>query len=151
MSAKWSIPGNAIFAGAVINLFIAVFSFQVLSEGPGEVKKYYILEIGEKDISAISLVCFALSAFYTAAHAVLLLRMRTFLDMPQLRLVCLYKLAVNFILPFFWLPDLDPRTDVNEPLTFAIRGFLFSTYLFGFLGGGLTEGVSSILSSEKED
>jgi len=129
----------------VINLFVSVFSFQMLYERGGMEK--YITE----DVSSVTRVSFALSAFYTGAHAVLLLRIRTFLNMRQLRMVCLYKVAVNVLLPLYWLPDLDPYVDVDQRLTFSIRAVLVSTYFFGYLWAGQAEGVSRILSGEKED
>lgn len=145
---KWSIPGNAVFTGAVINLFVSVYSFQTLFfDKDGGIKTYYS-EDGA--ITSVVRVCFALSAFYTAVHSVLLLRIRTFLNMRQLRAICLYKFVVNVVLPFFWLPDVDPYVNVDQRLTFSIRAVLISTYFFGFLWAGQAEGLSRILSGEKE-
>lgn len=97
-------------------------------------------------------VSFCLAAFHTLLHSVLLFRMRTFLNMPQLRSVCLYKLIVNIVLPMFWFPEMSPSPiRVDQRITYTIRGALTVTYLFGYLWAGKAEGFSSILSSEKED
>ena len=122
--------------------------------------------------------CFGLAALYTLLHGILLLRMRTFMSMPRLRSICLYKVMVNLILPFYWFPDGEnlgsglfsgllgsdsadndvtsssdtlPTLTVDRRITYTIRVCLTTTYLFGYLWAGQAEGFSSILSSEKED
>lgn len=145
---KWSIPGNAVFIGAVVNLFVAVASFQALFR-PHAVEDYYSRSVDE--VTPLVRVCFALSAVYTLVHSILLLRIRTFLNMPQLRTICLYKLLVGLVLPIFWFPELSPHMNVDQRVTFALRAMLVSTYLFGYLWAGKAEGVSRILSGEKED
>jgi hypothetical protein len=145
-SMKWSIPANALWFGAVINLMMAVASFQVLFRDGLE--EYY----SDRPVSSITRVCFAQSAFHTLVHSVLLFRIRNFLTMPQLRAMCLYKLILNLVLPIVWLPETSPHLNGVDPrLTFGLRGVLVATYLFGFLWAGQAEGVSRMLSSEKED
>lgn len=141
---KWSIPANSVFFGAVINLFIATAMFQALWEG--NVQSFY-----RSTVTPLVKICFALSACHTALHGILLLRIRTFLNMPQLRTICFYKVIVNCVLPFFWFPDISPHMEVDQRITFALRGVLLFTYLTGYLWAGSAEGVSRILSSEKED
>ena len=101
--------------------------------------------------TSVNRLVFLMSIFHTAIHAVLLLRIRTFLTVAQLRLVCLYKLVVNAVLPVFWLPELSPLIKANIQLALALRICLTFTYLFGFLWAGKAEGVSRMLSGEKED
>ena len=104
-----------------------------------------------KVVTPIVRFSFTIGAAYTAIHSILLLRIRTFLTVSQLRSVCLYKLLVNLLLPFIWLPEMSPFLQVNHQIAFAIRASATLTYLFGYLWAGKAEGVSRILTSEKED
>jgi hypothetical protein len=176
-SMKWSIPGNAVFVGGVssflgvrvhcetsafslvptsqsllsslqiINTFIAIAAFQALWRDRG-LDQYY-----RKRGSVTSLVriCFALAAVQTLIHSVILFRLRTFLSMSQLRTVCLYKLVVGLVLPFVWFPELSPHVVVDQRTSLVLRGSLLSTYFLGFFLAGKAEGVSRLLSSEKEE
>jgi hypothetical protein len=131
----------------VINIFIATASFQAMLEKDG-VKKYYH---DQHQVTHLVRACFCLSAVHTFIHAILLFRVRTFLNMAQLRTICGYKLIVNLVLPFFWFPELSPNVEVNQLLMFAIRGCLISSYLSGYLWAGQAERFSKVLSSEKTD
>lgn len=132
----------------VINLFIAVAAIQAIFEDQG-IKHYFR---NEKDLTTKGKVVFVLSAWYTLAHATLLLRIRAFLTMPQLRRICLYKVFISAILPMVWLPESDPTPLVlDRRLTYCIRASVFLTYLCGFLWAGQAEGFSHILSGEKDD
>lgn len=131
----------------MVNIFVAVASFQVLYEKDGI--QHFLPE--GVSVTPIVRVCFALSAVYTLGHAVILFRIRTFLNMRQLRTICLFKFLINIAMPIVWLPDTNPLLKVDQRLTFAIRAFVTSTYFFGFLWAGKAEGVSRILSGEKED
>lgn len=131
----------------VINLFVAVASFQALTKESG-VGEYYH---HDKTTPAI-LFSFTMGAMFTFIHSILLLRIRTFLTVSQLRSVCFYKVAVNLVLPFLWMPEMNSSImKINRKLALAIRLSVSSTYLFGFLWAGKAEGVSRILTSEKED
>jgi hypothetical protein len=130
-----------------MNLLIATASWQAILE-EGGVEQYFA------DATAVTSrvrLVFCASAWYTLAHATLLLRIRAFLTMPQLRTVCLYKLVMSVALPLVWLPEDAGVLVVDRRLTFAIRGSLVLTYLCGFLWAGQAQGLSSILSGEKED
>jgi hypothetical protein len=132
----------------VINIFTAVASFEALFETVGGVEQYY----ASKEVTPVVRLCFALAAFHTAIHAVLLLRIRTFLTMPQLRAICLYKIIVNVVMPFFWFPEMSTAImEVDQRITLTLRGVLIMTYLFGYLWAGKAEGFSAILTSEKEE
>jgi len=126
---------------------VAIASFQALYEKDGI---QHFLPNGTP-VTPIVRICFALSAIYTLGHAVILFRIRTFLNISQLRTICLFKVILNVIIPFVWLPDASSYLEVDQRLSFAIRTFLTSTYFFGFLWAGKAEGVSRILSGEKED
>jgi hypothetical protein len=119
-----------------------------LEKSPGGVEQYY----AAKTVTPIVRLSFAFAAFYTAIHAVLLLRIRTFLTMPQLRAVCLYKVIVNVVLPIFWFPERSTSImQVDQRITLTLRSTLTLMYLFGYLWAGKAEGFSTILSSEKEE
>jgi hypothetical protein len=144
---KWSIPANALWVGAIINLMVAVASFQILLR-EGGLRDYY----SQWPVTSVTRISLAQATFHTVIHSALLFRVRNFLTMPQLRVLCLYKLLLNIVLPIVWLPDISPHlSGVNPHLTLGLRAVLVATYLFGFLWAGRAEGVSRILSSEKED
>lgn len=144
---KWSIPANALWCGGIVNLMVAVASFQILLRDGG-LRDYY----SRWPVTSVTRISLAQAAFHTLIHSALLFRVRNFLTMPQLRALCLYKLLLNVVLPAVWLPDMSPHlSGVNLRLTLGLRGALVATYLFGFLWAGRAEGVSRILSSEKED
>ena len=105
----------------------------------------------KEDVTDRVRVVFVLSAWYTLAHATLLLRIRAFLTMPQLRRICLYKSIVSALLPFVWLPERETQLVVDYRLTLCIRVSVFLTYVGGFLWAGQAERFSSILSGEKDD
>lgn len=128
----------------VFNIFLATASFQVLLKNGTQFARH------EKATSVVR-ICFTLAAVETAVQAVLLLRIRYFLSVPQLRTVCLYRVISNVVLPFFWFPELAPSLHVDQRITVAIRVCSTLTYLIGYLLAGKAEGFSSILSSEKED
>lgn len=111
-----------------------------------ELEDYY-----RGNVTAISRLVFLMGCFHTAIHSVLLLRIRTFLSVPQLRLVCLYKVVVNLLLPILWMPELSSIVRINVQLAVALRVCVTLTYLFGFLWAGKAEGVSRMLTGEKED
>ena len=104
------------------------------------------------DVTERVRVVYVLSAWFTLAHATLLLRIRAFLTMPQLRRICLYKVFISAALPLLWLPEIEPTPlVVDQRLTLCIRISVFLTYLGGYLWAGQAEGFSSILSGEKDD
>lgn len=132
----------------MINLFIAVASLQAVFEDRG-IEQYFR---DARQVTSKSKIVFVLSAWYTLAHAMLLLRIRAFLTMPQLRRICLYKAVISALLPMVWLPERDPTPlVVDQRLTYSIRASVFLTYVGGFLWAGQAEGFSSILSGEKDD
>jgi hypothetical protein len=144
---KWSIPANALWCGGIINFFVSIASFQILLR-EGGLRDYY----SQWPVTSVTRISLAQATFHTLIHSALLFRVRNFLTMPQLRVLCLYKLLLNIVLPVVWLPDISPHlSGVNPHLTLGLRGVLVATYLFGFLWAGRAEGVSRILSSEKED
>lgn len=131
----------------VINLFMATASFQTLWT-EGGLEHYFVLSA---TITSTVRLGFFFTAYFTTVHAILLLRMRTFLSVGQLRTVCLYKTLVNLILPIFWLPEFHPLVDRHPILLLVLRISLCSTYLCGYLWAGKAEGVSRMLSGEKDD
>uniref|UniRef100_A0A7S3P947 Uncharacterized protein n=1 Tax=Amphora coffeiformis TaxID=265554 RepID=A0A7S3P947_9STRA len=145
---KWSIPGNAIYWGGIINLLTAVATLQAVFKDGG-IEQYFR---DKNDVTERVRVVFVLSACYTLAHATLLIRIRAFLTMPQLRKVCLYKIFISAALPLTWLPEMEPTPlVVDKRLTLCIRISVFLTYVGGYLWAGQAEGFSSILSGEKDD
>ena len=131
----------------VINLLIAVASMQAVFEKDG-IEQYFQ---EREDVTGRVKVAFVLCAWYTLAHATLLLRIRAFLTMPQLRRICLYKAIVSALLPLVWLPERETALVVDNRLTLCIRVSVFFTYLGGFLWAGQAQGFSLILSGEKDD
>ncbi|GKY95261.1 hypothetical protein MPSEU_000488400 [Mayamaea pseudoterrestris] len=150
-SMKWSIPGNAVFIGGLINAGIAVAAFQALWFQKDGIEHYYRSQQWFRGLSSLVRICFSLAAVHTVIHSVIMFRIRTFLNMPQLRTICLYKLLLNLVLPFIWFPELSPHTVVDQRTSFALRGSLIMTYLLGYVLAGKAEGISRILSSEKDD
>lgn len=93
-----------------------------------------------------------MGALYTFIHSVLLFRIRTFLTVSQLRSVCLYKVIINLVLPFLWMPETESSImKMNYQIALLLRFSVTSTYLSGYVWAGTAEGVSRILTSEKED
>jgi hypothetical protein len=121
-----------------------VAAFQALLEESG-VEKYY-----RDEVTPLIRLAMFMGAFHTGLHSVLLLRIRTFLSVSQLRSICLYKVVFNIILPIFWMPELSPNIRMNTRIAFSLWICVTLSYLFGFLWAGKAEGVSRILSSEKE-
>jgi hypothetical protein len=125
-----------------VNVAVAVASFQALLKQGGLDEYYY------ERCSTIVRHCFILATVHTLIHAVLLLRIRTFLSMRQLKAVCLYKLLVNLFLPFLWSPEISPHVRFDRRVALALRGAVTAVYVFGYLWAGKAEGVSRILTSE---
>jgi hypothetical protein len=128
----------------VFNIFLATASFQVLFRKGAQFYRH-------KKATPVIQLCFTLAAVQTLTQAVLLLRIRYFLTMPQLRTVCLYRVISNLVLPFFWFPELSPAISVDHRISVAVRICSIVTYFIGYLLAGKAEGLSSILRSEKED
>ena len=82
----------------VINLFLAIASFQALMEELG-LERYYRTDINGGVVTPIVCFSFTIGAAYVVIHSILVLRIQTFLTVLQLRSVCLYKLLVNLLLP----------------------------------------------------
>eukprot|EP00977_Amphora_coffeiformis_P004863 scaffold1046_cov172-Amphora_coffeaeformis.AAC.18 len=171
---KWSIPGNAIYWGGVSAVYRRVLlapTLEVLTPTmfamnlPSAIQPTFFIDAAvfkdggieqyfrdKNDVTERVRVVFVLSACYTLAHATLLIRIRAFLTMPQLRKVCLYKIFISAALPLTWLPEMEPTPlVVDKRLTLCIRISVFLTYVGGYLWAGQAEGFSSILSGEKDD
>jgi hypothetical protein len=128
----------------VFNIFLATASFQVILQNGAQFYRHEIT-------TPIIRVCYTLAAVQTAVQAILLLRIRYFLTINQLKNICLYRVIANLVLPFFWFPELAPTLTVDKRITIAIRVSSTLTYFIGWLWAGKAEGFSRILSSEKED
>ena len=102
---------------------------------------------GHKKPSPIATICLTLAAMQTAVLSVLLLRIRYFLTVSQLRSICLYRVILNV----FYFPELSPSIPVDYRITVAVRVLSTLLYFIGYLWAGKAEGLSRILSSEKED
>ncbi|GAX25884.1 hypothetical protein FisN_6Hh078 [Fistulifera solaris] len=131
-TVKWSIPANSIFYAAVIQLFLAIRGGQAILESSTEGKT--------------SRWNAALGHYFMFLHAVLLIRIRTFLQVSQLRFICLYQLLVQLIL-LFWVPT----TSTTSVGSFMLSISILIGYLNGFLWAGRAEGISRMLSGEKEE
>ena len=168
-SMKWSIPANAIFCSGVsckrhiitlyfrfanfyvlsrssqvFNAFLATASLQVLMRSDSQ------LYHNEQE-SPVVTICLTMATMQTAVLSVLLLRIRYFLTVSQLRSICLYRVILNVALPWFYFPELSPSIPVDQRITVAVRVFSTLLYFIGYLWAGKAEGFSRILSSEKED
>ena len=128
----------------VFNAFLATASLQVLLRNDAH---FY----HNDKASPVDIICFSLAAMQTAILSVLLLRIRYFLTMPQLRSVCLYRVVLNVALPWFYFPELSPSIPVDQRITVAVRVCSTLIYFIGYSWAGKAEGFSRILSSEKED
>ena len=91
-----------------------------------------------------------LGHYFMFLHAVLLLRIRTFLQVSQLRFICLYQLLVQLIL-LVWVPTLQHQHQQTSVWSLMLSISILIGYLNGFLWAGRAEGISRILSGEKED
>eukprot|EP00522_Entomoneis_paludosa_P011405 CAMPEP_0172451246 /NCGR_PEP_ID=MMETSP1065-20121228/9361_1 /TAXON_ID=265537 /ORGANISM="Amphiprora paludosa, Strain CCMP125" /LENGTH=434 /DNA_ID=CAMNT_0013203177 /DNA_START=106 /DNA_END=1410 /DNA_ORIENTATION=+ len=152
---KWSIPANAIFCGAVVDLFFAVAMGQALWES--RVQEYYV----DGNITARVRLAFGVRCFYTMLHAVWLFRIRSFLSMPQLRYICAYQVLRRSLVTF-WIYNQQQLRDQHNAIDsmkfhhwtafeWMIQISMLLIYLLGFLWAGQAEGFSTILTSEKED
>ncbi|GAX21356.1 hypothetical protein FisN_6Lh078 [Fistulifera solaris] len=133
-TVKWSIPANSIFYAAVIQLFLAIRGGQALLESSTQSNSFIRWNT-------------AIGHYYMFLHAVLLIRIRTFLQVSQLRFICLYQLLVQSVL-LFWIPTKPTTTSVGS---FMLSISILISYLNGFLWAGRAEGISRMLSGEKED
>lgn len=129
----------------MVNVFVAVAAVQTMWTEGGVEQMY------RDTVTKRIRLTFFVSALLTFLHGVLLLRIRTFLSVSQLRTICLYKLIVNLVLPWFWMPELSQYVAVNTRLMMAVRLSVILSYCFGYWWAGTAEGVSRILTSEKED
>lgn len=141
-SMKWSIPANAIFCSGVYNIFLALASFQVLWQ-----KGFY----QHPTATPVITVALTLAALQTGTLAVVLIRIRYFLSVSQLRWVCLHRVVLNGLLPWLWSQDLSPAIPVDPRIVVTVRFVSTITYFIGYLWAGQAEGLSSMLSSEKEN
>jgi hypothetical protein len=130
--------------------FLVVFaSLQALVEGHG-LESYFVESSGE--LSQIVMTSFLLGVVHTAIHAVILFRLRfNLMNVHQLKSLCLYKLAVNLLLPIFWFPEDSPLLIVDKRITIGLRTALILTYLGGYWFAGTGERVAKILVGAKAD
>jgi hypothetical protein len=152
-TVKWSIPANSIFYAAVIQLFMAIRALQALVES-NDLKNYRQQQQQQNDSEELNEATATtqfirwntgLGHYYMFLHAVLLIRIRTFLQVSQLRFICLYQLLVQLVL-LFWVP-----TTTTSVGSFVLSISILIGYLNGFLWAGRAEGISRMLSGEKED
>lgn len=155
---KWSIPGNALFVGAVFDVFLAIAMGQALWES--RVEEYFV----GGDITARVRLAFGVRAFYTLVHGIWLLRIRSFLSMPQLRYACGFQVVRRTIMAF-WVHNQQilKQNAASEHVADLIKYQSWTVFewitqltvlivfVLGFLWAGQAEGFSSILTSEKDD
>ena len=145
---KWSIPGNAIFCGAVVDILAAIAMGQALYER--RVQDYYTMDPEDDSISVTARVrlAFGVRAFYTLWQGIWLLRMRSFLSMTQLRYICGYQ-VIRKVWLVWWIHN------HAELMLWSLQGILqmglTGIYFLGFLWAGQAEGLSAILTSEKDE
>ncbi|KAL7574616.1 hypothetical protein ACA910_002968 [Epithemia clementina (nom. ined.)] len=172
---KWSIPANALFCGAVMDGFRAIAQGQALWQN--HVQDYYHVE--RNNVTARAMFAFGVRAFYTLLHAVWLLRIRSFLSMSQMRLVCAFQAVRHFvsILWMYWKQRLeqgdqrdystkddgggneDESTSHYDDALFhgwtdlewLIYISLFCISLLGYLWAGQATGISKILASGSDE
>mmetsp|Transcript_10774 Transcript_10774/g.29748 ORF Transcript_10774/g.29748 Transcript_10774/m.29748 type:complete len:210 (-) Transcript_10774:171-800(-) len=152
---KWSIPGNAIFVGCVIDCLMAVAMGQAIWQST--VEEWY----PGGDVTARVRLAFGVRAFYSLIHGIWLLRVRSFLSMVQLQHVCGYQ-AARRVFVALWIYNQQKLRSTSDPMEamkfnywtgfewFLHMGLLL-VYLLGFLWAGQAEGFSTILTSEMED
>lgn len=177
IGGRWSIPGIALFIGSVsqdlsdqpylavpgclclinalatstfqVASFLAVVaSVQALVEDHG-LEVYF----GNKDdISQIVVTSFMMGVVHLAIHSFLLFRLRyDIMTVKQLKSLCLYKLIVNVMIPFFSISEFDNHLSVDRRMTVALRIALALTYASGYWFAGTGDKVSNILACEKAD
>ena len=154
VAAKWSIPGKAIFLGSVsrcyriggqkthgltlfcprqwsqaANAIVVVVSFQALIKRHG-----LVIYFGtEARTSQIFFASYAMGVVHLVLHAFLLFRLRhNLMSQSQLKYLCLYKLIVNLLVPFFWFPEMNPLVQVDTRITVGLRLALTLVYATGF-------------------
>lgn len=131
----------------MVCLFESLAAFQTLSEKrPDNV--FFWNSANSKSIR----LAMYLGAFYTALQSFLLLQIRAILYIPQLRSVCAYMFLWHIMIHFLEMPVMGKF--LQQQLGIApllVRLCLIVNHLGGFIGAGKAEGVSKILTSEKED
>lgn len=149
-SARWSIPGMALFTGAVVNSLYVVACLQALMDE----KRFqdYVPRHMDADVTQVFMTSLYLGLYYLAMHSFLLHRLRyNVMDVSELKYICFYKLVLNLVVPLFWLPELDTMVHVNERVTVGTRLVLATVYWLGYHFAGLGDKVARILVGEKAD
>lgn len=128
----------------VIQLFMAIRGFQALFESNYDDET--------ANMTRLTVLNTGLGHYFMFLHAVLLLRIRTFLQVSQLRFICLYQLVVQLIL-LIWVPasSQHQHSSTTSVCSLMLSISILIGYLNGFLWAGRAEGISRILSGEKED
>lgn len=149
-SARWSIPGMALFVGAVVNSLYVVACLQTLMDE--ERFETYVTVDTDSDATQIYMTSFYFGLYYLAMHSFLLYRLRyNVMNVSQLKYICYYKFVLNLIVPLFWLPELDTTVHVNKRVTVGTRLFVTTVYWLGYHFAGLGDRVGRILVGEKAD
>ena len=154
---KWSIPANALFYGAVMDGFIAIAQGQALWQH--HVHDMY--HVSTTEVTPRVMFAFGVQAFYSMINAVWLLRVRSFLSMPQMRYVCAFQ-AVRYGFAMVWMYQKPQRNQDQgsgenheyqswTELEWIMYSSLFGTFMIGFLWAGQATGISKILSSGAEE
>ena len=146
-SMKWSTPANSLFSGAVVNLFVATACFQAYWKSGG-IEEYFATR---QLVSPRVVTCFLLGGIWSLVHGALLIQVRSFLDVRQLQSVCIAKAVICIVLPLIWCPEMSFNIlNIDQRLTMAIRVYLLINYIVGAWLAGKAEGMSRILTSEKD-
>jgi hypothetical protein len=148
-SARWSIPGTALFVTSGINTLMIVASLQVLVKRNG-LETYFDIDSGISQVFMTSLI---LGLFYLGVHAFLLYRLRyNIMEVHELKYLCFYKFLLNLILPLFWMPEFDPLVHgVDRSLALFTRVLLATVYFIGYRLAGVGDSVARILVGEQAD
>jgi hypothetical protein len=104
------------------------------------------------DVSQIVIISFIMGVVHLAIHSFLLFRLRyDIMTVEQLKSLCLYKLIVNVMNPFFWISEFDNHLNVERRITVILRIALALAYATGYWLAGTGDKVSNILACEKAD
>ena len=170
---KWSIPANALFCGAVMEMFSSIAQGQALWEN--RVQEYYSSSDDDDydtEITPHVRLAFGVRAFYTMIHALWLFRVRSFLSMAQLRHVCVSQ-ALRHLVSILWMhkkqrqlrmmmmmkgddesyssQQQQQHADFWVELEWMIHLGLFGTFSLGVLWAGQAKRFSSVLTTGKEE
>jgi len=116
---------------------------KIVIEGLGQ---YYITEEARKEeITPIVRTSFIIGIMHAINHTILLLSLRKFLSLDELKTLCGYNAIVNTLLPFFWFPEKSGFIRANVIESIIVRTFLIFFYGCGYFFAGKVQNVGRII------